>query len=106
MLCPLRQAQSFCAECILYLQVLLWAQLRGNNQGLLKLPAGAVRRCELADQPEVQSQNGVVTVLDGKQGYGMVVLRHAMQEAIRCAKTSGAGVVGTNNTSTSTGALG
>ena len=86
--------------------MLLWAQLRGNNQGLLKLPAGAVRRSEHAAQPEVLSQNGAVTVLDGKQGCGMVVLQHATQEAIRKAKASGAGIVGTNNTSSSTGALG
>ena len=65
-----------------------------------------MRRSEQAAQPEVQSQNGAVTVLNGKQGYGMVVLQHATQEAIRSARASGAGVVGTNNTSTSTGALG
>ncbi len=86
--------------------MLLWAQLRGNNQGLLKLPAGAVRRSEHAAQPEACSCKGVVTVLDGKQGYGMVVLDYATQEAIQTAKANGAGVVGTNNTSSSTGALG
>ena len=44
--------------------------------------------------------------MDGNQGYGMVVLRRATEEAVSRAQQHGVGIVGTNNTSTSTGALG
>jgi LDH2 family malate/lactate/ureidoglycolate dehydrogenase len=62
------------------------------------------------DQPSEHFLTGVrrpqVSVIDGNQGYGMVVLHKATVEAIAKAQEHGAGVVGTNNTSTSTGALG
>lgn len=88
------------------LQILLWAQLRGNNQGLAKIPANAVRRDEHAQAPMICHDSGAVTVINGRQSYGMVVLHRATQEAISHAQQHGAGAVGINSTSSSTGALG
>lgn len=59
-----------------------------------------------ARHPEVQRENGHVTILDGKQAYGMIALTKATQEAIQRALQHGSGIVGLNNTSSSTGALG
>eukprot|EP00775_Hariotina_reticulata_P013490 gene13490-13615_t len=61
-------------EVSILLEVLLYAQLRGNNQGIIKITTG---------------------------GY-----EQAMNMAIDKAKASGFGIVGTNHTCTSTGALG
>lgn len=97
--------KSFRDACV-PLQVLMWAHLRGNNQGLMKIPAGAAAT-DASRGPVVEARGGGVTgVLDGSNNYGMVVLRKATDDAIRKAKNHGVGIVGTNNTSSSTGALG
>ena len=88
------------------MQVLLWAQLRGNNQSTIKIPAGAVARQPDAGPLGEPSGSGAVSLIDGNQGYGMVVLHRATEEAVSRAQQQGVGIVGTNNTSTSTGALG
>lgn len=88
------------------LQVLLWAHLRGNNQGFLKIPAGAVALPSDAAPVETLVSSESISLLNGNQGYGMVVMLQATQEAIDKAQRSGIGIVGTNNTSSSTGALG
>ena len=87
------------------LQVLIWAQLRGNNQSVIKIPAGAVARSKDQGTPNVHS-HGPVTLFDGQQQYGMVMLHQATEQAITSACAGGLGMAGTNNTSSSTGALG
>lgn len=84
----------------------MWAHLRGNNQGLAKLPAGAVKRPDVRGAIKVREQSQVVEIWDGNQNYGMVVLQKAVQEAIKICQNHGVAAIGTNNTSTSTGALG
>jgi LDH2 family malate/lactate/ureidoglycolate dehydrogenase len=67
-------------------RVLLWAELRGNSQGLGKIPARAV-----APDPNAGE---------------MVVMDRAVDEAVLSAKNNGIGIVGTRGTATSTGAIG
>lgn len=86
--------------------MLLWAQLRANNQGLLKLSSGAVARSHGARASDTLVDSGSVKLLNGNQGYGMVVLLEATEEAILKARAAGVGIVGTQQTSSSTGALG
>ena len=88
------------------MQVLLWAQIRGNNQGLAKIAAGAVNKPETRGPVEKTQQSQGVQVWDGNNGYGMVVLQKATIQAIDVCKQNGAAAIGTNNTCTSTGALG
>ena len=56
--------------------------------------------------PQNQYLRLQVSLMNCKQGYGMVALHTATQEAISKAQERGAGAVGLNNFSTSTGALG
>ncbi len=86
--------------------VLLYAQLRGNNQGVVKLIGKGIPRNPAAKPVSIVKETKLSAVLDGGQNMGMVALKQAMAMAIAKAKEHGFGMVGTHNTSSSTGALG
>jgi len=85
--------------------ILMYAELRGNNQGLIKLVAGT-----LAPRPSTEititRETGVSAKIDGGQRIGMVIMRKAVDLAIQKAKVSGMSVVGVTNYASATGALG
>ena len=54
----------------------------------------------------IEHETQLSACLNGNKNAGMVVIHKAMDMAIEKAKTHGFGICGTNNTSTSTGALG
>ncbi len=87
-------------------KVLLWAELRGNSQGLGKIPARAVSPNPNASEISVSRRTAVVTQIDGNLNLGMVVMERAVDEAIRSANNASIGIVGTRGTTTSTGAIG
>jgi LDH2 family malate/lactate/ureidoglycolate dehydrogenase len=86
--------------------VLLYAQLRGNNQGIIKITTGGMNRAAAAAPIAVERETRLSALLNGNAQAGMLVLHRAMTMAVEKAKSSGFGIVGSNNTSTSTGALG
>jgi hypothetical protein len=89
-----------------HFQVLLYAQLRGNNQGIIKITTGGMNRAAAAAPIAIERETRLSALLNGNAQAGMLVLHRAMSMAVEKAKSAGFGIVGTNNTSTSTGALG
>lgn len=85
---------------------LMFAELRNNNQGIVKLLAGALYPNPSATEIKVEIDSPVSCKLDGGQQIGMVVVKRSMDIAIAKAKQSGLCVVGCNNYSSATGALG
>jgi LDH2 family malate/lactate/ureidoglycolate dehydrogenase len=59
-----------------------------------RLRSGAMKAKTL---PETVVDGGAVAVIDGKDGVGQVVAKHATEEAVRRAKTHGVGVVSVRN---------
>lgn len=86
--------------------VLIWAELRGNSQGLGKIVARAVVPDPSAGEIAVTRRTPSVTQIDGNLNLGMVVMQRALDEAVRSAAETGIGIVGTRGTTTSTGAIG
>jgi LDH2 family malate/lactate/ureidoglycolate dehydrogenase len=94
------QGHTISADVECLADTLLYAELRGNNQGIVKLinndlaPSpgfkGAVR-CSVVHETAVSAK------LDGEQRPGMCVLQEALNAADGIAKANGAGVVGVNN---------
>jgi len=93
------------AEASVMRDAMMWAQLRDNNQGIIKLTSGGLAK----------SGDGVATVeldsptgarVNGHQANSMVVIDTAVAVAIEKARASGCAIVGTFNTSQSCGALG
>jgi len=82
------------------------AQLRGNNQGLVKLVGPGLQRNPAAQPVREVRRSATAVLLDGGQNIGMVVQARALELAMDLARRSGVGVVGSFNTCTSTGAIG
>jgi L-2-hydroxycarboxylate dehydrogenase (NAD+) len=88
------------------LEVLLYAQLRGNNQGIVKLIGAGMPRRPDARPLQIARETKLSAVIDGGWNAGMVVMTYALEIAINKALAHGVGIVGTNHTNTSTGAIG
>jgi LDH2 family malate/lactate/ureidoglycolate dehydrogenase len=94
------------ADAKIILEVLMYAQLRGNNQGIVKLIGAGLPRNPDATPIRTVHQTPLSTLLDGGWNNSMVVMKHALTLAIGYARERGFGMVGTHNTNTSTGAIG
>ena len=94
------------AETQVLLDVMMYAQLRGNNQGIIKVTTKGIARDPSCVPVTTEHETMLSANLNGGKNAGMVVLHRAMQIAAEKAETHGFGICGTNNTSTSTGALG
>lgn len=86
--------------------VLLYAELRGRSQGLQKIIERTVAPSAECGKIEIVRADGATMRVDGAQNPGMVVSTFASDQAVALAKAHGIGLVGTFNTSTSTGSIG
>lgn len=86
--------------------VLMFAELRGNNQGIIKLVTGGLNFNPSCTNIVTLRESTVSARIDGGQRIGMVVLSHSVSIAIEKAKKSGIAVVGCSNYASATGAMG
>ena len=86
--------------------VLLYAELRGNNQGLVKIPARGVLPRADAKPVEITRRVACAALINANGNSGMAAVSRAATEAADLARTHGVGIVGVNNLSSSTGAIG
>lgn len=93
-------------DAVVITDTLMYAELRANNQGLIKLVSGALSPSSGSTEIKTIFDTPVSSKIDGGQRSGMVVVATAVDIAIRKAKTSGIGLVGCSNYSSATGALG
>lgn len=93
-------------EAHVILEVLLYAQFRGNNQGVVKLIGKGIPKREGASSPKIVKETPVSALIDGSMTHAMIVMDVVVNTAIAKAKKSGIGIVGNFNTTESTGAMG
>ncbi len=93
-------------EAQIILDVLLYAQLRGNNQGIVKLIGTGMPRRSDTRPINITRETKLSALVDGGWNAGMVVMSYALDLAINKAREHSIGIVGTNQTNTSTGAIG
>ncbi len=93
-------------EAAIIAEVLFYAQLRGSNQGLVKLIGNGIPERASVGEIKVVKETKLSALLDGNHNQSMVVLKKAVDKAVSKAGEHGFGMVGTNNTAKSTGALG
>jgi LDH2 family malate/lactate/ureidoglycolate dehydrogenase len=84
--------------------VLLYAQMRGNNQGITKIATGGVPKAAEVEELKVVKENKCGALLCG--GHAMVATAKAADMAVDLAEKHGVGVVCSNHTFTSSGAIG
>lgn len=87
-------------------EVLLYAQFRGNNQGIVKLIGAGIPKSSDAKQIEIEKETKLSALINAHQNHAMVVVNKAADLAIRKAKEHGMGIVGVNHLNTSSGAIG
>ena len=92
------------AEAIL--EVLLYAQLRGNNQGIVKLIGTGIPKAKDASEIKTEKDTKLSVVINGAKNHAMVVINQAVDTAIQKTKEHGMSLVGVNHITTSSGALG
>jgi len=92
------------AEIIL--EIIMYAQLRGNNQNVIKLIGAGLPANPNAGDITVIKDTKLSAVIDGAWNQGMVVVTQATRMAIEKAKAHGFGIVGTHKTNSATGAIG
>lgn len=84
--------------------VLLYAQMRGNNQGISKIATGGVPHAKDVEPLELVKENKCGALFSG--GHSMVSSQRALEKAISLAADHGVGIAGTQKTETSSGAIG
>ena len=84
----------------------MYAQMRGNNQGIIKITTGGVDKNPNEGTPEVEHETRLSAIVNGNNSSGMLTLNKATALATEKCRAGGFGIVGTNHTPSSTGALG
>eukprot|EP00892_Ulva_mutabilis_P009980 jgi/Ulvmu1/7354/UM036_0014.1 len=92
-------------EASVLTEVMMYAQLRGNNQGIIKITTGGMNRAKGAGPIAVERDTRLAAIINGHGDAGMLVLNKARDMAAAKCLKHGFGIVGTNNTYTSTGCL-
>ncbi len=93
-------------EAAVLVDVMMYAQLRGNNQGVVKLIGKGIPRAAVVSPIRVEKESPSSAFLDGGHAHAMVAVSEASDIAIKKAKQSGVAIVGIHNLNTSSGALG
>ena len=86
--------------------VLLYAQMRGNNQGIVKLIGKGIPKATDTGEIKIEKDTKLSALINGNKNHAMVVVNQAVDVAIKKAKEHGIGMVGVNHINTSSGALG
>src|SRR5512147_2790949 len=81
--------------------MLLYAQLRGNNQGVVKLIGKGIPKNPDAGDITIEKETTLSAKINGNQNQDMVVVKKALEVVLEKAKSHGIGIAGTFNTSTS-----
>jgi len=87
-------------------EILLYAQLRGNNQGVVKLIGNGMPKDPQVKEIEIEKETPLSVRLNGNQNHAMLVVSKALELVLKKVSESGFALAGTNNTSTSSGAIG
>ena len=94
------------ADTAVMLDIIMYAQLRGNNQNVIKLLGAGMPANPDAGEITLAKDTKLSALIDGGWNQGMVVLTRATQLAIDKAQARGFGIVGTQRTNSPTGAIG
>ncbi|MEN6433997.1 MAG: Ldh family oxidoreductase [Smithella sp.] len=86
--------------------VMLYAQLRDNNQGVVKLIGAGIPKDPKAGKIVIEKETPISARINGNKNHAMLVVGKAVEIVKEKAKKSGFAIAGTFNTNTSSGAIG
>ncbi len=86
--------------------VMLYAQMRDNNQGVVKLIDKGIPKDPKAGEIVIERETPISARINGNRNHAMLVVGKAVAIVLEKAKASGFAIAGTFNTNTSSGAIG
>ena len=94
------------ADSDIILEIILYAQLRGNNQNVIKLLGAGMPANPQAGEIAIVKETKLSALLDGGWNQGMALMSRATELAMAKAKAHGFGIVGSRRSNSPTGAIG
>lgn len=93
-------------EVHIIMDVLLYAQMRDNNQGIVKLIDKGIPKDPKAGEMVIEKETPISARINGNKNHAMIVVSRAVDIVAQKARDRGFAVAGTFNTNTSSGAIG
>jgi LDH2 family malate/lactate/ureidoglycolate dehydrogenase len=93
-------------EAAIILDMLMYAQMRGNDQGIVKLIGKGIPRHPKAQAPTIEKETPTTAIIDANLTMEAVAMEQAVDMVIRKAKEMGIAVVGVHTGDGSSGAIG
>jgi LDH2 family malate/lactate/ureidoglycolate dehydrogenase len=93
-------------EADVILDMLMYAQTRGNDQGIVKLIGSGIPKHEKAQAPTIEKETPTTAILNANFSMEAIAMEQAVRMAIEKARGSGMAVVGTHTGAGSSGAMG
>ncbi len=93
-------------EATIILDMLMYAQLRGNDQGIVKLIGQGIPKNEKAQTPTIEKETPTTAIINANSSMEALAMEQAVNMAITKAKEIGIAIVGTHTGCGSSGAMG
>lgn len=83
-------------EAQIILDMLMYAQMRGNNQGIVKLIGKGLPKNEKAQTPTIEKETPTTAIINANLSMEAIAMEQAVNMVIKKAKEMGIAVVGTH----------
>ena len=93
-------------ESTVILEMLLYAQMRGNDQGIVKLIGAGMPKNKEAKKPTVEKETPTTAIIDANLSMEALAMEEAVNLVIKKAAEMGIAIVGTHRGDGSSGAVG
>ncbi len=93
-------------EAQIILDMLMYAQMRGNDQGIVKLIGQGLPKNEKAQTPTVEKETPTTAIINANLSMEAIAMEQAVNMVIKKAKEMGIAIVGTHTGDGSSGAVG
>ncbi len=93
-------------ESTVILDMLMYAQMRGNDQGIVKLIDKGIPKNEKAQIPTIEKETPTTAIINANFSMEAIAMEKAVSMVIKKAKEMGIAIVGTHTGDGSSGAVG
>ena len=93
-------------EATIVLDMLMYAQMRGNDQGIVKLIGEGMPKNEKAQTPTIEKETPTTAIINANFSMEAIAMEQAVNMVIKKAKEMGIAIVGTHTGDGTSGAIG
>ena len=93
-------------ETQIILDMLMYAQMRGNDQGIVKLIGDGIPKNKKAQTPTIEKETPATAIINANLSMEAIAMAQAVNLVIEKAKAMGIAIVGTHTGDGSSGAMG